>query len=65
MDNSEYSKKMISIVIPCFNESGNILALYSELSVEQRCETVKYLLIGSDSAGCALKAIKRPNNIDS
>ncbi len=32
MDNSGYSKKMISIVIPCFNESGNILALYSELS---------------------------------
>ena len=64
MDNSGYSKKMISIVIPCFNESGNILALYSELSsILSKCSYECFFVDDGSSDG-TLNKIKEVASID-
>lgn len=58
MDNSGYSKKMISIVIPCFNESGNIPMLYSELSSILTPFSHEYIFVDDGSSDETLKTIK-------
>lgn len=58
MDNSGYIGQLVSVVIPCFNEAGNILALYSELSDKLKGCNAEYIFIDDGSTDGTLDTIK-------
>lgn len=62
---TQVKKQIISVVIPCYNEDGNIELLYNKIKSSTENETIEYVFIDDNSSDSTLSVIKKLSEEDS
>jgi polyisoprenyl-phosphate glycosyltransferase len=60
----ENNKKLISIVIPCYNEEGNIEILYNQIKQILPSYEIEYLFVDDNSTDKSLEIIEKLASLD-